>query len=291
MQWQGRRPMARNNLIKLLKKGMTNLTTEQKMYYALRMGMAMCFIGHGAFGIITKQIWCNYFAVFGIGHDLAFRLMPPLGILDIILGVIVLIYPVRIAVWWLVIWGVVTALLRPLSGEPFAEFIERAGNYGAPVAMLLLTGMQVKNDNRFLSPVSADTGHDERKLQQATACLRIIVFLLLAGHGWLNVIEKKALINQYALLGFSDPVNTAVTTGIFEIVAAFVVLVRPFSYLLLIIFIWKMSSELFYPHYTLFEWIERGGSYASVLALYFATRKMSHASFRSPEFNFSLSNH
>ena len=30
-------------------------------------------------------------------------------------------------------------MMRPLSGEPFAEFMERAGNYGAPLALLLLT--------------------------------------------------------------------------------------------------------------------------------------------------------
>ncbi len=48
---------------------MKNLTQQQKIYYALRLASAMCFIGHGAFGIITKPIWVNYFDVFGIGHD------------------------------------------------------------------------------------------------------------------------------------------------------------------------------------------------------------------------------
>jgi len=102
-----------------------------KIYYALRFASAMCFIGHGAFGIITKQIWCNYFAVFGMGHDLAYQLMPILGVIDILIGISLLIYPTRAVLLWLVIWGVTTALLRPLSGEPFAETIERAGNYGA----------------------------------------------------------------------------------------------------------------------------------------------------------------
>ena len=37
-----------------------------KIHYTLRIAAAMCFIGHGAFGIITKPIWCNYFALFGI---------------------------------------------------------------------------------------------------------------------------------------------------------------------------------------------------------------------------------
>src|SRR5882762_2459333 len=119
---------------------MRSLTTEQKILYTLRIAIAMCFIGHGAFGIITKPIWCNYFAVFGIGKDLAYRLMPVLGSFDILLGLIMLVYPMRIIPLWLVIWGVLTATLRPLSGEPFAELIERAGNFGAPLAFLLLSG-------------------------------------------------------------------------------------------------------------------------------------------------------
>src|SRR6267154_752098 len=111
---------------------------QQKIYHALRIASAMCFIGHGAFGIITKEIWCNYFAVFGIGHAEAYRLMPVLGAIDIIMGLSLLLYPLRAVAGWLVVWGLVTAALRPLSGEPLAEFIERTGNYGAPFALLLL---------------------------------------------------------------------------------------------------------------------------------------------------------
>jgi hypothetical protein len=263
-------------------------TTEQKMYYVLRVAMGMCFIGHGVFGIITKQVWCNYFGVFGIGNDLAYQLMPPLGIVDIILGIVILIYPVRAAVWWLLIWGVVTALLRPLSGEPFAEFLERAGNYGAPLAMLVLTGI---NRKEIWSPLKADLLQDDKKIKQTAICLRIIVFLLLAGHGWLNLIEKKGLIDQYALIGFANPARIAITVGIFEIIAAVAVLIRPVAYFLLALFIWKMASELFYPHYEVFEWLERGGSYGSILALYYVTKKMSHVSFRLPSVNIPVANH
>ena len=102
----------------------------QKIYYILRLGAAMCFIGHGFFGIITKPIWCNYFGVFGISHDMAYRLMPVIGLFDILFGVGMLIFPTRIVVLWLIIWGLMTASLRPLSGESFAELIERAGNFG-----------------------------------------------------------------------------------------------------------------------------------------------------------------
>jgi uncharacterized membrane protein YphA (DoxX/SURF4 family) len=239
-----------------------------RMYITLRIASAMCFIGHGIFGIITKPVWCNYFAVFGIGHDMAYRLMPVVGTIDIAMGLILLLYPLRIVPLWLVIWGFVTASLRPLSGEPFAEMIERAGNYGAPLALLFLSGGL---KGCLWARLGGPSG--ERGRANALLCLRIAVFLLLIGHGWLNLIEKKALLQQYSGLGFPEPIRTALFVGLFEILAAAAVLVRPVRPLLLVLFVWKMGTELFYPHYELFEWIERGGSYGCLLALFFGLEK------------------
>jgi hypothetical protein len=237
----------------------------QKIHYTLRIASAMCFIGHGAFGIITKPIWCNYFAVFGIGHDLAYRLMPVVGTIDILLGISLLLYPIRIVPAWLVLWGTVTALLRPLSGEPFGEFLERAGNFGAPLALLLLAGPMAKP--KWWSRIDSNPQPDARAFARVLVCLRIVIFLLLLGHGWLNLIEKKALIGQYAGLGFSDPVKIAHLAGMFEILAAIAILIRPVLPLVLALLIWKAGTELFYPHHEIFEWIERGGSYGTLLAL------------------------
>ena len=239
-----------------------------KIHYALRIASAMCFIGHGSFGIITKPIWANYFGVFGIGYVESFKLMPIAGSMDILLGLIILFYPIRAAIMWLVIWGFVTALLRPLSGEPFAEFIERAGNFGAPLSLLILSGrINLKN---LFRPLSPDVKLNAEVLSSVTIALRIVVFLLLAGHGWLNLIEKKGIINQYTSLGFINPDETAKLVGFFEIFAALAVLIRPVRSFILILFVWKITSELFYPHYEIFEFIERGGSYGTILALWFA---------------------
>ena len=119
---------------------MLTFSNTQKIHYTLRVAASMCFIGHGVFGIITKPIWCNYFALLGIGKTVAYQLMPIVGIIDISLGIILLFKPVRAIAVWLVLWGIMTALCRPLSGEPFAEFIERAGNFGVPLCLLLLAG-------------------------------------------------------------------------------------------------------------------------------------------------------
>ena len=245
-------------------------TLQNKIHYTLRLAVAMCFIGHGAFGIITKPIWCNYFAIFGIGHDLAYRLMPLLGSFDILLGIGMLIYPMRVIPIWLVIWGAFTAFLRPLSGEPFAEFIERAGNFGAPLIILILSGGVGKNFRSIFIPVNIPADVDMKTFDRVSICLRIFAFLLLAGHGWLNLLEKKSLLSQYTSVGFTNAGKTAVTIGLCEIIAAFAVLIRPIRPLIFVLFIWKMGSELFYPHQELFEWIERGGSYGVLLALWFA---------------------
>ncbi len=248
---------------------MIKTATEKKIYYALRIASAMCFIGHGAFGIITKEIWCNYFAVFGIGHDTAYTLMPYVGTFDICMGSLILFYPLRIIFGWLVIWGFITASLRPLSGESFAELIERAGNYGAPLALLLLT---YSKENKWLNPVKVtNINFSEATIKRVKLCLRIVIFLLLLGHGWLNLIEKKSLLDQYHSLGFSNAATVARVIGTLEILAAVSALIKPVHSILLLFFIWKVTSELFYPHWELFEFIERGGSYGAILALWFLT--------------------
>ena len=248
---------------------MKSLSTEQKIYYTLRITAAMCFIGHGAFGIITKSIWCNYFDVFGIGTDMAYHLMPVLGSADIILGFILLVYPLPATALWLVIWSLITAALRPLSGESYGEFFERAGNFGAPLALLLLCGTK-QGIWSWFQKITPPLTVPANRLKNVQISLRISAFLLLGGHGWLNLIGKKGLIGQYTSLGFHDAHQVALTAGLFELAAALLLLIRPSRPLLLLFLIWKMSTELFYPHYEIFEWVERGGSYGVLLALWFS---------------------
>jgi len=253
------------------------MKTEQRIHYILRIAVAMCFIGHGAFGIITKEIWCNYFAVFGIGKASAFALMPWVGGFDILFGLVMLVYPVRAIALWLVIWGVFTAVLRPLSGEPVAEVIERAGNFGVPLALLILSG-GICSWKHLFAPIYPSAEVSPKTMETVSHCLKVVVFLLLTGHGWLNIIEKKGLLNQYASLGFSHPGKVAMMAGVFEIAAALTVLIKPFRNLLLMLFIWKIATELFYPHYEVFEWIERGGSYGAILALWFTLKETASSS-------------
>lgn len=73
----------------------------------LRVGVAMCFVGHGAFGILTKAAWLPYFGHGGFGlferkatlagHwavlGLPEGVVPAAGALEIALGLLVLLRP------------------------------------------------------------------------------------------------------------------------------------------------------------------------------------------------------
>ncbi|MFI5159826.1 MAG: hypothetical protein ACHQHN_01045 [Sphingobacteriales bacterium] len=254
---------------------MNILQNNKNIHYTLRFASAMCFFGHGAFGIIGKKIWLNYFAVFGIGATMGNHVMPWLGAVDILLGISLLLYPTRAVLGWLIIWGATTAMCRPLSGEPFAEFIERAGNFGAPLTLLLLSGINIRGTKGWFSAINPEIHINEKILASATKFLQVVVFLLLVGHGWLNLLEKKGIMGQYAALGFSSPANICRIVGIFEITAACIVLVKPIRPLLIALLVWKIGIELFYPHWEVFEWMERGGSYGAVLALWFMLPRIS----------------
>jgi hypothetical protein len=111
------------------------------LHWLLRLACALEYIGHGAFGIITKAAWVPYYGVVGIPEHVAYKLMPLTGSADIFLGFLVLLKPVRAALLYLTVWGLWTALLRPLSGEPVWETLERAPNALVPAALLCLRGL------------------------------------------------------------------------------------------------------------------------------------------------------
>lgn len=111
----------------------------KKIEWVLRIAVAGEFFGHGVFALQGKKQWVSWFANFGVSDaGLATQLLFLVGITDILLALLVLVKPVRIALIWMIFWGFWTALLRPLVGEPIWDFVERWANWGAPLALLLL---------------------------------------------------------------------------------------------------------------------------------------------------------
>jgi hypothetical protein len=238
------------------------------LQWMLRVGAFLCFVGHGAFGIMTKRAWLPYFAVAGIGPDTAYRLMPLIGALDISMGMLVLFTPRPAVIYWMFAWAVWTALLRPLAGESVWEAVERAGNYGVPAALLCLVATPANARDlvlpaRFLS-LSPDT------LDRTRMVLSVVVALLLVGHGALGLEGKPGLVANYATV--LPPATAAVATpvdGVVEIAMGIAVLGWPSISLALFIALWKVATESLFlvAGQPVWEFVERGGSYTAPLGL------------------------
>jgi hypothetical protein len=235
--------------------------------WILRIGAAGCFIGHGAFGIITKAAWVRYFAVFGIREPWAWRLMPKVGGMDIAIGLLALFWPCRAALLWAAAWSVWTAMLRPLSGESCWEFWERAGNYGVPLALLAIVGPR---GGLWSHPFRMRGRSLSGSVEWATWVLRLSVVALLAGHGGCILAEPGASFTHNVVALWAHVPATFLTgIGALEIALAAGVLVRPSAALLVGIASWKLASEglFLFAGSPIWECIERFGSYTAPLAL------------------------
>ena len=255
--------MARDQLI-----GSSISTT---LHWILRVAVAACFIGHGAFGLITKAAWVPYFAIFGIPEAWAWKLMPAVGAVDISVGVLTLIQPVRAVVLYMTFWGFQTACLRPLAGQGVWELLERAGNYGVPLAFLCLLGSGPSLADWFsFRPAPPLT------LARAAAIgwtLRVTTALLLIGHGGFDFAMGKDWTGYAAAVGLSPAAVAAhplsPMAGWFECVLGLTVLAWPVRTLLVFVFVLKLASEAFrlLAGEPIWELVERAGSYGAPLAL------------------------
>lgn len=104
--------------------------------WILRIAVAGEFLGHGMFGIQGKATWVGWTQqLLGVDAATAGTIILLVGIMDILLAFIVLVKPIRPLVLWMAAWGLWTALLRPIVGEPIWDFVERWANWGAPLAL------------------------------------------------------------------------------------------------------------------------------------------------------------
>jgi hypothetical protein len=95
----------------------------------------------------------------------------------------------------------------------------------------------------------------------------------LIGHAGFGAFQHKAgLLKMYAKAGLPasiGQVSLAPAVGLFELVLAAAVLLKPFRSLLLFVCAYKIASELLYPATGSYWWefIERGGDYMAPIAL------------------------
>jgi hypothetical protein len=241
--------------------------TLKQIFWVLRIGVAMEFLGHGMLGVLhLAPAWTNYFAVVGISKNAAFTLMPIVGAVDVTMALAVIFYPVRGVILWMAAWGLWTALLRPLAGESVWEAVERAGNYGTPLALFFLAKGGGAGAWLRLRLSDAPRG---APLRMYCWLLRLSTVLLLAGHGALNLLVRKPVFAvQYSMLGLHFPWAEPLVGGL-ECVLAMAILYRPAFGLLALVFAWKLATEALSPMAgsSIWVFIEHGGSYAAPLAL------------------------
>jgi hypothetical protein len=102
---------------------------------------ALLLIGHGGFDDFAMgKNWTSYAAAIGISpHAVAGHPLSPMaGWFECALGLAVLARPTRPLLLFVFVWKLGSEAFRPLAGEPIWEFVERAGCYGAPLALAWL---------------------------------------------------------------------------------------------------------------------------------------------------------
>lgn len=110
----------------------------------LRLGIFGSFFGHGVFALQAKAGWLPYFTAVGMSEATGTTLLPLIGVMDIVVALLALFWPLRIVLAWAAVWGLWTALLRPIAGQPIWDFVERWANWAAPLALLALQGWPKK---------------------------------------------------------------------------------------------------------------------------------------------------
>lgn len=112
------------------------MTNSQKMEWALRVGVAGEFLGHGLLAIGGKKDWIDWTVRFThVDTSMAATLMVLVGVVDVIVALVVLVKPMKPVLLYAAFWGFWTALIRPLMGIGWLDFIERFANWGAPLAL------------------------------------------------------------------------------------------------------------------------------------------------------------
>ena len=262
-------------------------TNESKIWWLLRLGVCLEYIGHGAFGIITKAGWLPYFAVWGIPENWAWRIMPIVGTMDIVLGILAFFAPRKSLLLYMAAWGLMTACLRPLAGEPISELFERSYNYCVPLAAFLAIAWDVKSHGWWHRVKNVPT-LTKKHWGWLKILLQVAIAVYLIGHGAFGAFDAKAgLVEQYNATGISalfGSTQTALSViGWFEIVLGILVLFAPIAPLLFFICFWKIATESLFiwsgAFYGGFEFIERGASMVAPLALYFIILILKEARF------------
>ena len=111
--------------------------------WLLRIGIFCLFIGHGVPAMEGNPTWLHWFGNLGFDSATSSQLLLLVGVLDTVVGILVLLMPWRIIIIWTILWTVWTAVMYslPFIGEDIWESVERVVNPAACLSLLLLYGL------------------------------------------------------------------------------------------------------------------------------------------------------
>lgn len=262
---------------------------SKKAFLMLQAAAGLCFIGHGVWGLVQKTSWLVFYRPFGIPDELALMSMPIIGAIDILVGLSVLIRPTKAALGYMVFWATFTALLRPMAGLGWWEVLERGGNYGPPLALLLIGLVAYPGFKHLFKGLKA-VELTPATMNRVIWVLRVSIALLLVGHGGFGLFQgKPMLLEHLAAVGIGDgteaSLNILRVQGGVEIALGIAVLTFPvtartrvpYGGLVLGVLLWKLATELLYPianpGLDVLEFVERAGDYFAPLALVFLLQR------------------
>jgi hypothetical protein len=245
-------------------------SASEKVHFLLRLGVLGCFLGHGMWGVLGKQAWLPFFEVFFVPDPVAVRLLPVVGAFDIAIGLWVFFAPMRAVLGWAAFWTFFTACLRPSAGMGMSEFFDRAGNFGVPLAFLLMFPPPATLRDWFV-PLRPSAGPE--RLQRVRQILTFSIASFLMGHGGLAFfVRKPLLLNHFASIGVPLRPGQLQLFGLFEIALGLLVLVRPrWTALMAFVLVYKLATESLHPvaggWIDMLETLERMGDYVAPLAV------------------------
>jgi hypothetical protein len=120
------------------KTGILGGLLNDRIELVLRAGVFGVFLGHGVFALEGKQRFVEMIqSMVSVDAATAGSLLFVIGIMDILIAFLVLLRPQKYVLAYATVWAFMTAIARVTAGDPIWDFVERAANWAAPLALLL----------------------------------------------------------------------------------------------------------------------------------------------------------
>ena len=120
----------------------------------LRIGGGFCFIGHGVLALTPKVHFLELLSSFGVDEVNAIPILKIIGLLDILIGLLILFKPHKRVLQWAMLWTSLTIIAWGFHGDTLMDLFRRLTYFTTPFALLLLiySSKNTKESNSDITP-------------------------------------------------------------------------------------------------------------------------------------------